>query len=287
MTTADFITPPLDDPFLFGQIAAANSISDVYAMGGRPVSCLNLVSFPSNKLGPEILQGLVEGALSAITEAGAVLAGGHTIEDEEPKFGLAVTGFVHPERIWRNAGAQPGDALILTKPLGSGIIFNGNLKNMVSEKALQTCIDTVTMLNKSAAETAARFTVHAATDVTGFGLAGHAYEMAKGAGVTFEIEVDALPVLPEALQTYRKGMNTGVNPDNRALVEKYTRIEKSLPDWHAEILFDPQTNGGLLFALPEAEARAAVTALHDNGVAAATVIGAVKEPISNLHLLFH
>ena len=142
VTTADFITPPVDDPYLFGQIAAANSISDIYAMGGKPVTCLNLVGFPADKLGPEILHGIVEGALSKITESGAVLAGGHTTDDEEPKFGLSVTGIVHPEKYWRNVGAEPGDVLILTKPIGSGVLFNANLKNWVSDQALEECLQT-------------------------------------------------------------------------------------------------------------------------------------------------
>ena len=153
VVTADFITPPVDDPFTFGQIGAANSLSDVYAMGGRPVVCLNLIGFPSDDLGPEVLHGIVEGALSKITEAGAVLAGGHTTNDDEPKFGLSVTGVVHPDRYWRNAGALAGDALILTKPIGSGVIFNANLKGLLSPEALEETLAVLTDLNRTAAET--------------------------------------------------------------------------------------------------------------------------------------
>ena len=167
VTTADFITPPVDDPYLFGQIAAANSISDIYAMGGKPVTCLNLVGFPADKLDPEILHGIVEGALSKITESGAVLAGGHTTDDEEPKFGLSVTGIVHPKEYWRNVGAEPGDVLILTKPIGSGVIFNANLKNWVSDQALDECIGAITTLNKQAAAIMADFDIQAVTDITG------------------------------------------------------------------------------------------------------------------------
>ncbi|MDP4858414.1 MAG: selenide, water dikinase SelD, partial [Desulfobacterales bacterium] len=183
ITTADFITPPVNDPYVFGQIAAANALSDVYAMGGRPITCLNLAGFPSKKLGLDVLNQIVAGGLSKITEAGAVLAGGHTTEDEEPKYGLAVTGIVHPLRFWSNAGARPGDALVLTKPLGSGVLFNANLKGWVSTEALTECLTVITQLNRTAAEIMQGFEIHAATDITGFGLSGHAFEMARGSQV--------------------------------------------------------------------------------------------------------
>ena len=276
VTTADFITPPVDDPYVFGQVGAANSISDIYAMGGKPITCLNLVCFPSKKLGADILQGIVEGALSKITEAGAVLAGGHTVDDEEPKFGLAVNGIVHPQKLWRNAGAQPGDILIFTKPIGSGVLFNANLKGWVSEAAMKACLDTVTTLNRRAAEVMRGFSVHAATDVTGFGLAGHALEVAKASSVTLEIRAADLPIMSEALDMYKKGVRTGANPANWALVEASSRIEASLPDWHAEILIDPQTSGGLLVSVPEAEGQSALRALHDAGVEQARIVGKVK-----------
>ena len=285
VVTADFITPPLDDPYLFGQIGAANSISDIYAMGGRPLTCLNLIGFPASDLGPEILHGIVEGALSKITEAGAVLAGGHTTDDDEPKFGLSVTGVVHPQRYWRNAGARAGDALILTKPIGSGVIFNANLRGWVSPQALAACVDTITALNKTAAEVAARFEVHAATDITGFGLAGHALEMAEGSGVSLEIVVDQVPVMDEALAMYEKGMSTGVNRANRAQVEEHLSIERDLPAWHQEIFVDPQTSGGLLLAVPEEQGEALVRALRDEGVAAARLIGQAKPLREEAHIV--
>ncbi|HBL56793.1 MAG TPA: selenide, water dikinase SelD, partial [Deltaproteobacteria bacterium] len=206
--TADFITPPVDDPYLFGQIAAANSLSDIYAMGGKPLSCLNLVGFPSDKLGNEILEGIVTGALQKITEAGAVLLGGHTTDNDEPIFGLAVTGLVHPEKIWRNTGAKPGDQLILTKALGSGVLFNANLKNLVSEKALGDCLDSLIELNKTAAEVLAKFEIHAATDITGFGFAGHALEMLPGSELTFNFSLDEIPILSEAGEMYERGVTT-------------------------------------------------------------------------------
>ena len=275
ITTADFITPPVDDPFVFGQIAAANALSDVYAMGGRPVTCLNLVGFPVDKLAPEILHQIVAGALDKITEAGAVLAGGHSTEDEEPKFGLSVTGVVHPEKIWKNSGAKPGDVLILTKPIGSGVIFNANLNDMVSPEALTACIQTISTLNKTAAKVLSNFNVHASTDVTGFGLAGHAFEMAKGSGVTVEITLAKVPVMAEALEMYEKGVSTGVNGYNRQSVEKYFRFDVDLPIWHQEIVFDPQTSGGLLVAVPESQGEEIIQQLHKAGVRAAVIVGKV------------
>ena len=286
MITADFITPPLDDPFLFGQIGAANSLSDIYAMGGRPLTCLNLVGFPASDLGPEILHGIVQGALSKINEAGAVLAGGHTTDDEEPKFGLSVTGIVHPERIWRNSGARPGDVMIMTKPLGSGVLFNANLRGLVSDAALAFCVETITTLNKDAAETLARFEVHAATDITGCGFAGHALEMAKGSDVSLQITTDQVPLMAEALAMYEKGVSTGVNGENRALTSEFIRYDIPLEVWHKEIFVDPQTSGGLLVCVPEAQGDAAVEALRAAGVAAAVQVGRVNERCDEAYLIF-
>lgn len=285
VVTADFITPPVDDPFVFGQIGAANSLSDVYAMGGRPLTCLNLVGFPSAQLGPEVLEGIVEGALTKITEAGAVLAGGHTTDDEEPKFGLAVTGIVHPDRIWRNTGCRPGDVLILTKPVGSGVLFNANLKGWVSEGAMGECIAVLRALNRAAAEALARFEVHAVTDVTGFGLAGHALEMARGSGVTLEIGADEIEVLAEAMAMYERGMTTGVNAANRESIRGATRLGEQVSPLMQEILVDPQTSGGLLVALPERQGAAAVAALGDEGVEHARLIGHVAELKGADHLV--
>jgi selenide,water dikinase len=271
--TADFITPPVDDPYVFGQVAAANALSDVYAMGGRPITALNLVGFPSDQLPLETLQQIIAGALSKVHEAGAVLAGGHSTEDEEPKFGLSVTGVVHPQKIWRNVGAQSGDRLILTKPLGSGVLFNANRKGWVSPAALQACLDAITTLNRKAAEVLAGFGPHACTDVTGFGLAGHSFNMAKGSGVTLAYDLEALPVMDEALAMYQRGVTTGVNATNRALVQGHLRFEREWPDWRQEIVFDPQTSGGLLAALPAAQAEPALAALHAAGVGAARLVG--------------
>ena len=284
VTTADIITPPLDDAYLFGQIAAANALSDVYAMGGKPLTCLNLAGFPAGKLPDEVLHNIIEGALSKITEAGAVLAGGHTTEDEEPKFGLAVTGVVHPQKVWRNIGVKPGDAIILTKPIGSGVLFNANIKRLVSEAALNKCIENLIQLNKTAAEIIASFSPHAVTDVTGFGLAGHAFEMAKGSQVCLRIFYERLPIMPEALEMYQKGVMTGVNSYNKALVTKNLNFEKKLAPWEAEILFDPQTSGGLLVALPEAVAEEAVAQLRAAGYQHTTIIAKAESVDDDIYL---
>ena len=286
VTTADFITPPVNDPYLYGQIGAANAISDVYAMGGRPLTCLNLVAFPSKKLAPKVLHQIVAGALNKINEAGAVLAGGHSIEDDEPKFGLAVTGIVHPEKYWTNSGAKAGDVLILTKPIGSGVIFNANLKKWVSTSAMDECLATITTLNKTAAEIMQGFKVHAATDITGFGLAGHAFEMAAGSDVRLEISMDEIPIMREALAMYKKGMNTGMNASNRRLVAENLRFENELPAWHQEIVYDPQTSGGLLVSVPEGGSENMLEALKNAGVEQARIIGNVGESRDSVRLVF-
>lgn len=284
VTTADFITPPVDDPYLFGQIAAANALSDVYAMGGRPFMCLNLVAFPSRKLAAEVLHQIVSGALNKITEAGAVLAGGHTIEDDEPKFGLSVNGMVHPDKIWTNSRALPGDCLVLTKPVGSGVLLNANLKNWVSDAAMAACLDIITALNKTAAGIMANYDVHAATDVTGYGLAGHGFEMAQASDVRMRVALDKIPVMDEALEMYRRGMNTGVNKVNRERVEGRTRFKKDIPAWHREIVFDPQTSGGLLVSLPPDQGTAVIGELRRAGMSHARIIGGIVEKDAG-HLL--
>ena len=287
VVTADFITPPVNDPYIFGQIAAANAISDIYAMGAEPKVCLNLVCFPSKKLDPDQLNQIVAGALDKITESGAVLAGGHSVEDDEPKFGLSVVGTVHPDRFWTNGGTRPGDALVLTKPLGSGVLFNANLKNWVSGNAMAACVKTLIHLNRSAAEAMRAFDIHAVTDVTGFGLAGHALEMAKSSQMTLKIQMDALPVMDEAMEMYRKGMTTGTNAFNRSLVADYTHFEKQYPEPEPQILYDPQTSGGLLAALPAEQAPDLIRALEQAGTPAAARIGETLPLSGTTHLIFN
>ena len=213
------------------------------------------------------------------------MAGGHSIDDDEPKFGLAVTGTVHPKRYWANTGAEPGDVLILTKPVGSGVLFNANLKGWVSKQALDKCIETLTRLNRTAADVFRRFDVHAATDITGFGLAGHGMEMAKGSGVTMILTMENLPTMDEALAMYEKGMTTGVNAHNRKLVQKYFKFMQPLNPWQEEIFFDPQTSGGLLVSIPMDQGQEALDALAEQGETATRIIGEVRSFNGQTHVV--
>ncbi len=275
--TADFITPPVDDPYLFGQIAAANSLSDIFAMGGNPLTCLNLMGFPSEKLGNEIFENILAGGLNKITESGAVLLGGHTTNEDEPKFGLAVTGLVNPNKIWRNVGAMQGDQLILTKSLGSGVLLNANKKNMISKMALNECLDSLLELNKKASKVLENFDVHAATDITGFGLAGHSLEMISNSKLTFNFELEKIPVLCEAEEMYKKGITTRMNKNNRKIVENDWIFAKNTEFFKEELMLDPQTNGGLLVAVPESETTSILEALHNAGVKSSARIGHISK----------
>jgi selenide,water dikinase len=276
INTVDFITPPVDDPYWFGQISAANSISDVYSMGGRPLTALNVVMFPAKHLDMGVLRDILRGGHDKVVEAGAVLVGGHTIDDDEPKYGLSVSGVVHPEHIITNAAARPGDALILTKPIGTGVIFNALRAGKIPYAGVERdVLPTVAALNKAAMEAALAFDLHSCTDVTGFGLAGHAFEMAAGSGTRIVLNFGAVPIYPGALEMYRRGVSTGNNPKNRAMLGDALEIRAKLSAEEAELLVDPQTSGGLLLALPEAEADALMATLSLRGIAAAR-IGAVE-----------
>ena len=277
ISTVDFITPPVDDPHWFGQIAAANSLSDVYAMGGRPVLALNLVMFPSKALDMGLLKEILRGGNDKVVEAGACMAGGHSVDDNEPKYGLAVTGLVHPDRIWTNAGARPGDALVLTKPLGTGVLFNANRSGKLPYRELEAVLPVIAALNAKAREAALRFAVHACTDITGFGILGHSVEMARGGRVRLELDYRSLPLHPNAVEMYRKGETTGSNPANRKAVEGFWDVKLKLASAEEELLFDPQTSGGLLLCLPESQADELVRALKASGVEAAARVGRVVE----------
>ena len=277
ISTVDFITPPVDDPYWFGQIAAANSLSDVYAMGGTPIMALNLVMFPSKALDLSLLKEILRGGNDKVVEAGACMAGGHSVDDNEPKYGLAVTGVVHPGRIWTNAGARAGDALVLTKPLGTGVLFNANRSGKLPFGELEALLPTVATLNAKARETAMRFPVHACTDVTGFGIMGHSVEMARAAGVRIELDYRSLPFHANALEMYRRGETTGSNKANRKAVEGFWDLRLKLTSAEEELLFDPQTSGGLLLCLPESSADELVRALKSAGLGAAVCIGRVSE----------
>ena len=275
ISTVDFITPPVDDPYWFGQIAASNALSDVYAMGGKPFTALNLVMFPTKKLDMSILREILRGGCDKVSEAGASIAGGHSVDDNEPKYGLAVTGVVHPDRILTNCGAKGGDALILTKPLGTGVLFNACRSKKLPWRGLEVILPEVASLNKKAIEIALNFEIHACTDITGFGIIGHSLEMAKGSGVQINLFYDKLPFYPNALQMYRKGETTGSNKANRKLAEGFFKKIRELSREEEELLFDPQTSGGLLFSVPSTGADRLVTELKKAGIEAAARVGEV------------
>ncbi len=275
ISTVDYITPPVNDPYWFGQIAAANSLSDVYAMGGKPLTALNLVMFPSKKLDMSLLKEILRGGSDKVLEADASLAGGHSIDDNEPKYGLAVTGSVHPERILTNCGARPGDSLVLTKPLGTGVLFNANRSGKLPYPQLEAILPQVAALSRTAIEVALNFEVHACTDVTGFGILGHSLELAKGGNAQIDLFYDRLPFYPNALQMYRKGENTGSNKANSKLVAGYLEIAGSRSAAQQQLLFDPQTSGGLLLAVAAAQTDDLIATLKKEGVDAATRVGEV------------
>ena len=274
--TIDYFTPIVDDPYMFGQIAAANALSDVYAMGGEPKTVLNIVGYPVKKLGPDILAEILRGASDKVKEAGAVTVGGHSIDDQEPKFGLSVTGLAHPDKIWKNVGALPGDVLVLSKPIGVGIMTTGIKRSVVSPKQEQEVTETMALLNKSAAEALKGFTPHAVTDVTGFGLLGHGSEIARGSDVSFEIALSKVPVLDGTYELAAKGVVPGGSKSNH----KWLVNDVDYEDISAEeqiVLCDAITSGGLLVSLPEAEADQYVEALKAQGLFHAAVIGKVIE----------
>jgi len=275
ISTVDYITPPVDDPYWFGQIAAANSLSDVYAMGGKPLTALNLVMFPSKQLDMGLLKEILRGGNDKIKEAGAAMAGGHSVDDNEPKFGLAVTGCVHPDRILTNRGCRTGDALILTKPLGTGVLFNAGRSGKLPYPNLEAVLPLVAALNAKAIETASNFEIHACTDITGFGILGHALEMAKGGGVQIELDYNRLPFYPNALEMYQQGETTGSNQANRKLADGFWKMVHSRSVEEEELLFDPQTSGGLLLSLPAAQADDLSAALKEAGVDTAARVGQV------------
>ena len=250
--TVDFFTPVVDDPYLFGQIAAANALSDVYAMGGEPKVALNLAAFP-DCLDIEILGEILKGGADNVIEAGAVLAGGHTISDNEPKYGLCVSGFVNPKLMWKNYGAEAGDVLILTKPLGTGILSTAIKGELAAENEIEAAVKNMTYLNRYARDIAAGFTIHSCTDITGFGIAGHAMEMAKGSAKTLVLDTGSLPVL-KGVQAYTEmGLIPAGAYRNRAYLER--DIESQLSGiWLEDLVYDPQTSGGLLLAVSREDA---------------------------------
>ena len=272
--TLDFFTPVADDPYDFGQIAAANALSDVYAMGGVPKTALNIVAFPKN-MDVEILGEILRGGADKVMEAGAVLAGGHTIQDDTPKYGLSVTGFVDPKKFWKNYGAQTGDKLILTKPLGAGIINTAIKADLVSEEARTAVLASMKLLNRSACEVFREFEIHACTDITGFGLGGHATEMAAASDRTIVIDTEKLPLFPDVEMYASMGLIPGGAYRNREYANK-TGVKSSAVLWKEDVVFDPQTSGGLLAAVPEKDVPYIMEELNAAGLQAG-VIGEVTD----------
>ena len=272
--TVDFFPPIADDPYLFGQIAAANALSDVYAMGGEPKLCLNIMAVPKD-MPPEAVHDLLRGGYDKVYEAGALITGGHSILDDEPKYGLAVTGFVHPDRMLTNSGAKPGDALLFTKPIGIGVLTTAAKADLAPPQAMERAYKLMTTLNKAARDVMVQYRVHACTDVTGFGLLGHGLEMAQGSGVELEIDVGAVDFIPEAAELARMGILPEGMYRNRSFAGD--SVDPGTAElWQQDLLYDPQTSGGLLMAVDPEDAEALYEALRP-AVPSAQRIGTVRE----------
>jgi selenide,water dikinase len=284
--TVDFFTPIVDDPYTFGQIAATNSLSDVYAMGGRPLSALAMVCFPE-KGDLDVLEQILAGGLSKMMEAGCAVIGGHSVRDPEIKFGYSVTGMIHPDRVWSNSGARPGDQLVLTKPLGTGVISTAIKKGEAKQEWIDAGVRSMTTLNRTAAEIAIRagIAVHAATDITGFGLIGHAREMAAGSGVSIHIHSAEVRPLPGAMECIRAGFIPGGLRANRDFAECMVQYAEGVPEDVKTLLFDPQTAGGLLFAVRPEDAVRLKEKLKAEGIPASQV-GEVLAPAKPLLQVF-
>lgn len=275
--TLDFFPPLVDDPFVFGQIAASNALSDIYAMGGVPKTAMNLVGFPDDQLELEILGRILKGGAERVAAAGAVVVGGHSVRDTEIKYGLSCTGIVDPERIVANAGARPGDMLILTKPLGTGFVTTAFKARKCPQVSFEAACKSMVELNAGGAEVMRELGVRGATDITGFGLAGHANEIAEASGTTLVIELSKLPLMAGVEELVRRKFFTRASKTNREFVAAVTRREGDLDPVLEEFLYDAQTSGGLLMCVPAVQAGRAVEALQAIGTPAAAVIGRVKE----------
>ena len=269
--TVDFFTPIVDDPYTFGQIAAANALSDVYAMGGRPISALAIVGFPNTSRDVKILEKILQGGLAKMQEAGCTVIGGHSIGDEEIKFGYAVTGVINPQRVLKNVGAQPGDRLILTKRLGTGVIGTALKQDRAAKAAVDAAILSMCTLNRASMEAALPLEVHAATDVTGFGLLGHAREMALASKVSFTIDSEQIEFLPEARELAQEGFLPGGLKRNLEFIGGCVDFAPGVPEEVRNLLFDPQTSGGLLFSVARNDATRLLESLRANGVSAQQV----------------
>lgn len=273
--TTDFFPPIVDNPYLYGRIAATNALSDVYAMGGEPKLALNILC-AAEEMADETIREILRGGYDAAYEAGAIITGGHTIKGAEPIYGLAVSGFVHPQKVLTNSNAKPGDVLILTKPLGVGILTTGAKADMVESDVMERIYTQMATLNKTARDVMVRYSVHSCTDVTGFGLLGHSFEMAQGSGCTIHIQVDNVPYHSEALELASMGLIPAGAYRNREYAEAGVDVQGEISLAMQDILYDPQTSGGLLFALPEGEAEACLAQLKQS-IPNAAIIGYVTE----------
>jgi len=262
--TVDFFPPIVDDPFDYGRIAAANALSDVYAMGGRPMAALNVSGFPEKKLSPDVLAEILRGGADTAQRAGCAILGGHTVDDAELKYGLAVVGSIHPDRIVTNGGARPGDALILTKPLGTGVLSTALKKGKLDAGAIRVLVDTMSALNDTSSARMLEYDADACTDITGFGLGGHAFEMANASGVTVRLDSGSIPLMDGTLWAVKKGYLTGGGNTNRAFVQGQAAIAGGIDDNLLHIVFDPQTAGGLLIAVPADDASALLDSLRES-----------------------
>jgi selenide, water dikinase len=280
VNTVDVITPLVDNPYDFGQIAAANSLSDIYAMGGKPVTALNILGFSDKKVDLETVAEIIRGATDKAAETGCPIVGGHTIKDEELKIGLAVTGTIDPSKIIRNSTAVAGDKLILTKPLGMGIMTTALKAGKLTEEEIERITSVMVQLNRVASELMVRFGAHAATDVTGFGLLGHAHEVARGSGVELRLDATAIPYLPEAMARTRKsGFISGGTVKNKEFLEGHVSFAPDVDRHERMIFYDAQTSGGLLISVAPDVATQLLAALHGEGVGEAVIIGEVTEGV--------
>ncbi len=279
--TVDFFTPIVDDPYTFGRIAAANSLSDVYAMGGRPLTALNIACYP-DKLDPEGLGLILSGGQERATAAGVAVVGGHTVMDKELKYGMSITGVVHPDRIVTNAAAKPGDYLVLTKPVGTGILATALKRGKGTAALLERMAETMWTLNDVAGQAMVEHGAHAATDVTGCGLIGHTWEMAKGSEVHIRLHAAQVPMFEEALVFAKRGYLTQGDVSNREYTRGVVTLDAGVSTEMVQVMFDPQTSGGLLVALPPAQAKALVATLHARGVDCAVIVGEVEAGVSGI-----
>ncbi|MED4853505.1 selenide, water dikinase SelD [Caldifermentibacillus hisashii] len=280
--TVDFFTPIVNDPYSFGQVAAANAISDIYAMGGKPLTALNIVAFPISKLDKSILSEILRGAQEKLEEAGVTLVGGHSIDDQEPKFGLAVTGLIHPDQVKTNAGAVPGDKLILTKPIGVGILTTAIKRDLLNDDQISRVTKVMTTLNKTAAELMKKYEVHACTDVTGFGLLGHATEMAKGSRVGLKIRKKQVPILEGARELAEQGVLPGGSKNNYVHVQNMVTFPDTMDQVDRHILCDAVTSGGLLMSVAANDAEQLLADLKSAGLEANLIGGVSVEPVGHV-----